>query len=147
MLAGLLDGVQDFTPAWPRVERVIMDMEKQQFLTEGEYGGDKWEPLNETYAAYKRSRYGSKGILVATGIGLRSLTERGAQGHYYNAGPNFVEIGTTVPYMAFHQRGNEKLPKRTVIPVPPKEVGEAIVDIFLAHIFQRMRAALGKGQG
>ncbi len=145
MLEGLLAGIDDFSPAWPKVEQIVMDMERQQFETQGEFGGEEWEPLNETYAEYKRKTYGSTGILVATGMLKGSLTTKGGAGHYYNAGPNFVEIGTLVPYAGYHQRGHEtptRLPKRTVIPIPPKPVGEDIADVLQAHIYQKMRSRL-----
>jgi phage gpG-like protein len=141
MLEALVEAVEDFSPVWPKVERIIMDMERQQFKTEGKFGGEEWAPLNESYAEYKRKVYGSKGILVASGTMMQSLTSKG-QGHYMNSGPNFVEVGTTIPYAGYHQRGHEtptKLPKRTVVPMPPKPTGQDIADAIMAFMVLRMR--------
>lgn len=145
MMRGLVAGVEDFTPVWPKVEQLIMNMETEQFESEGEYGGEKWEPLNDSYAEYKRRSGGDQGILVSSGVGRASLTTRG-KGHYYNAGPNFVEVGTSIPYMSYHQRGNANLPKRVVVPVPPKDVGSEIRFALLAHVFLKMNQAV-KGAG
>jgi hypothetical protein len=149
MLRGMGVAVDDLTPAWPQVEKIVMDMERQQFDTEGAYGGEQWEPLNEGYAAYKRRQYGDSRILRATGATFKSLTQRGAPGHYYNAGPAYVEVGTTLPQAGWHQRGHDKptpLPRRVVIPVPPKEVGEAVADVVLAHMLRLGRKEMEKGR-
>lgn len=148
MFDGLLSGLEDLSPAWPQVERIVMDMEREQFKTEGGYGGEKWEPLNKTYAEYKQMRYGNKPILQATGVLMGSLTTKG-QGHYYASGPNFVEVGTTVPYGAYHQRGHEsptRLPKRTVVPVPNQDTGAKIADVILAFLLKKMRLKLTTGK-
>lgn len=142
LLSGLMEGVQDFSPVWPKVERIVMKMEDEQFESEGKYGGTDWEPLNRTYAEYKAKVYGDRGILVRTGIMRTSLTTKGGAGHYYNAGPNFVEVGTTIPYAKFHQRGNAKLPRRVVIPSPPEEIGSAIRFAVLEHIFKKANQAV-----
>lgn len=144
MLASLETAINDFTPVWPKVEKIVMDMEREHFVTEGEYGtGQKWEPLNDSYAEWKRKTYGPKPILQRTGLLFQSLTTKG-QGHFFRSGPNFVEVGTSVSYAGFHQRGNANLPQRTVVPVPPKEIGEAIADVFMAYIFSKMRQGMGR---
>ncbi len=149
LMKELRAAVDDFTPAWPKVERVVLDMERRQFETEGAYGGERWEPLNPSYAELKRREHGELGILRRNDVLFTSLTRKGALGHFYNAGPNFVEVGTTIPYGEYHQRGHEsptRLPRRKVIPTPPREIGEAIADILLAYILQRARRAASGGR-
>ena len=141
---GELSGIiSDFSPVWPAVDKIVADMETQQFESEGEYGGQAWEPLNPTYAARKQRERGGDGILVASGRMRRSLIDTRDPEHYFVSGPNFGEFGTRVPYAMYHQSGTSRgLPKRTVIPVPPGEIGEAIVDAFQAHIWKRLRGFL-----
>lgn len=66
--------------------------------------GNPWLPLSPKTLARKKGR-GS--MLVATGVGRRSLT--------LNAGDDFVEIGFGQGYMGYHETGTQRMPRRQLL--------------------------------
>jgi hypothetical protein len=79
----------------------------------GVYGG--WAPLAPSTVAEKaRLGYGG-GTLVRTGALMDSMTRRGAGGNVFNVTPRSLEVGTNIPYAAYHQQGTYKMPARHII--------------------------------
>lgn len=109
------EGMLDFRQlgTWKAVAHEFRKIEKEQFSSEGSAGrSGKWKPLTAKYAERKQKKYGSMPILQATGKGYRSLTVEGAEGAVYNESAQELVIGSSIPYMAYHQRGSNRLPKR-----------------------------------
>lgn len=63
----LLASLSDLRPFWPRVVPLFIRWMREQFESEGEWGGERWAPLSPDYLARKMAKYPGKGILYATG--------------------------------------------------------------------------------
>lgn len=63
----LRSALRDLRPFWPRLVPVFVRWMREQFESEGAWGGETWAPLSPAYAARKARRYPGKRILVATG--------------------------------------------------------------------------------
>ena len=113
------DAVKDLTPFWPTIADDFRELEEKQFDTQGGSGSGGWTALSPAYATWKARHYPGKGILVRTGA-LRSSLTTGGAGHIEKKSADRLEIGTSVPYAIYHQKGTRKMPKR-----PPVELSEA----------------------
>lgn len=112
--AGMLDFRQ--LGAWDAVQSEFYKIEKEQFASEGSSGrSGKWKALSPKYAAIKQRKYGAMPILQATGKGYRSLTSADADGAVVVKEKQELVLGTSIPYMAYHQKGGGRLPKREPI--------------------------------
>lgn len=74
-LSLLLAGLTDLRPFWPLVVPAFIRWMREQFDSEGDWGGEHWAPLSPDYLAYKMQRYPGKPILQATGE-LRQAASR-----------------------------------------------------------------------
>lgn len=126
-------------------------------------GGDHY--LNYTRRRFYRSQHGpwtpnkletqrrklakgqTRGQLIATGRLLRSLTP-GAPGNIRLIGPDGVRVGSSVPYLRYHQYGTRKMPRRIVFHTPDAETVRRVdaelvkaVDDLLFIIFKQQTAA------
>lgn len=98
---------------WKAVGHEFRKIEKEQFASEGSAGrSGKWKSLSPKYAVRKQKKYGNMPILQATGKGYRSLTVEGAEGAVYEESAQELVIGSSIKYIAYHQRGSGRLPKR-----------------------------------
>lgn len=107
---------KDFTKVWPDVRAEFYQIENEQFDSEGGKGGSgRWKELSARYKVRKIARYGAgKKIMEATGDLRRSLTSNG-EGSVYRTTKDTIEIGSSIDYGRYHQRGSGKLPKRKII--------------------------------
>jgi hypothetical protein len=67
--------ISDLRPFWPLVVPLFIGWMREQFETEGEFAGQHWAALSESYAEQKARKYPGKGILVAEGD-LRQAASR-----------------------------------------------------------------------
>ena len=107
--------------------------DKQQPRTEGE----RWEPLEPLYAARKKKVWGDRGILVASGSLLASMTVKGAPGNITAIQKNEAIFGSTVFYGIYHdsdQPRKSKLPRRNF-----SEPSERRAQIWKGQIEQDIR--------
>jgi len=146
-LERLHDAMTDLSPVWPNVESIFGDFIQKQFESQGGYTGTTWVPLNPSYAEWKSRHYGGKGMMHLTERLYPSLRFPAHEEHVHYEGPNFVEMGTRVPYAKAHQYGRPdiKLPRRQVLPRFTSAEGKRIVDVILAYLFRRMRGGIGRG--
>lgn len=106
------DRALDARPAFDAIGDLFVEETKEQFDTEGKHASGGWRPLKPATLASKRRRQMRLEILQETGALVDSLTQRGDQNMIFQAGPTFLRFGTKLPYAAFHQRGNDRLPRR-----------------------------------
>ena len=59
-------------------------------------------------------------LLLRKGDLMRSVTSPTAKGSYMNLQKTFLQIGTTIPYGKFHQRGTKKMKPRKFLFVGPE---------------------------
>lgn len=120
-LQGIQDDVKDFRPAFELIYAEFLETESKQFGAEGSFeGNSKWAPLSEDYETWKSRHFPGKPILELHGNLKRSLTERSAPGAVYRASDKDLEMGTSINYAIYHQRGTRKMPARK-----PIELSEA----------------------
>lgn len=109
--------LNDLRPFWPRVRRLFVGWEREQFDSEGEFWGSRWPALNPDYARRKRIFWGDRPILQASGQAKRAaMTPIQAA-----VGPRTLTLaiddsGKAHPaILQYHQTGEGRLPKRPVI--------------------------------
>ena len=91
-LAGFIRRVSDFRPAFERIHQSFLEMEAEQFETEGQ---GKWPAWSSTYEWFRESRGASGSKLLQWGSGLmNSLTSGAAPGHISEIGPHEAKFGT-----------------------------------------------------
>lgn len=93
----------------------------KQFLTQGAYGGKRWDPLSAKYKRRKAKKYPGRPILVATGKLRRELTHRpfGAE----EITDHTLSIGVSPDrekILGYHRSGTANMPARN-----PLRVAEA----------------------
>jgi len=91
-----------------------------------ERGWTKWHALAFSTINARKKRFGSYGepamagvgashpILVWTGELMRSYTQQGAFGNYYEVTQNRMEVGSLLNKAFYHHTGNAYMPKRQV---------------------------------
>lgn len=100
----------DLRPFWPIVSRSFISWMGRQFKTEGDFGGDPWEPLDPDYLAWKSQHAPGRPILQFTGDLLRAATtpER-------RVSPFMLELSIVDPKIDYHQEGTDHMPARPVV--------------------------------
>lgn len=111
---------EDLRPYWPRFETAFYLRELNLFAGQGE---GYWVPLSPSYEKWKKNAAPGQPLMVLSGSLRESLTDAKGEGAVVNEQPRSLEIGTSVPYAAFHQTGTSRMPAR-----PPIVVDEKLVD-------------------
>lgn len=95
------------------VEPEFYRMQADRFDTEG--GGDHWQRLSVTYAAWKARHFPGRRVLEREGLLKESLTRRGGRFQVRRLSGRELVIGTRHPAALFHQQGARRMPKRQII--------------------------------
>jgi len=117
-IARFADGVADYRPIWPVIEDDFYAQVQDQFKTEGEEGGERWQELSPAYAKIKEELYPGKPILERTGDLMRSLTSPNDENAVRIDGRKSLTLGSRVPYGIYHQTGTRKMPARPEVQLP-----------------------------
>ena len=110
--------VSSLEPAWVEVgEDLQADFARNMIQGGGFFGGgSKWAPLAPSTIADKRRKgFGAMPIMWRTGDLAHSLSDKGAEGNVFRAGADYVVVGTTLYYAAYHQFGSRKQKLRTTV--------------------------------
>lgn len=107
-------GLRRLDRLWNRLVPIIVDIETEQFATEGR--GNPWRPLAASTLEEKRRLGFPDDILVRTGALRDSLINPGKA---KETGANYLAWKTDVPYAGFHQAPPTpgRPPKREVIDI------------------------------
>lgn len=108
-LSVVAERASDLRPAFLAIAEDIRIKIADEILTEGH---GKWEPLNPDYEEWKDLKWGPQPMLVASGQLLDSFMEPDAVGSVTVIDHNRMRIGSTIPYLRFHQ----SIGPRTIIP-------------------------------
>lgn len=108
--------IGNLLPFWPKLVPLFIGWMREQFESEGAYGGDPWAPLTPEYAARKAEMYPGKGILVATGE-LRGAASRPQRvmtptALILRVDDSGTSHGSVLP---FHQAGTTRMPARPLL--------------------------------
>lgn len=121
-LARMIALLTDLRSFWPVIVPLWAEWMREQFKTEGEWGGDPWAPLSEAYLARKMKLYPGKGILYATGDLRRAASQ-----------PQRIATPESITFVVddsqkrhggkeprsvidYHQQGTATMPARPVVP-------------------------------
>lgn len=102
--------VSDFRPYWnttfkDRWREWMLDI----FRSQGAATGQGWAPLTPTYAIWKAEHFSHEGILVRLGSLSGSLINPDRSGlGVWRPTPSAIEVGTTVRYAIWHQKGTRR---------------------------------------
>lgn len=109
------DHIEDLRPVWDGLEKIMYQIEGEQFKSEGAKGrSGKWKDLSKDYAARKAIDYPGKSILVRTGRLESSLTSKTGDSILIKEKQEFG-FGTSLFYAVYHQTGTSKMPARPPI--------------------------------
>ena len=124
---------------WPKVVPVFIGWMREQFETEGRFGGSPWARLSPTYAAYKAVARPGRGILVFDGLlrGAASSPRRSVTA-------TTMTLTISDPKAAFHQEGTTRMPARPILfgdPLPRAAAAdiERIAEEYVEEILSRIR--------
>jgi hypothetical protein len=106
-LAQLALFLSDLRPFWPLVVPLFIGWMRQQFESEGAFGGKPWAPLTASTLAQKGS---GKSILIDTGA-LR----RAASSPRREASPRTLTLTIEDPKIEYHQEGTSKMVARPIL--------------------------------
>jgi len=109
--------LKDLRPAFARIADELAEATRIHFATEGGPEGH-WAPLSPKYRLWKEKRYPGQPILVRTGALRTDLTQRPFGVERITA--SSMDVGTEIPYAAFHQHGTPKMPRRRPLELTEK---------------------------
>jgi len=133
-LRGRSRRAQNLRPAWDVIREDFYTHENSLFAAEGQVGAfGPWTPLNPEYARRKQREGFSSAILVRTGRLVASLTNFHSGDSIYRPSAQAVEIGTAVPYAAFHDEGTRNMPAREPIRID-EDTEQRWASIVESHI-------------
>ncbi len=111
-LQAVTHGLEDLRPFWPAVTTLWGGWMRQQFGSEGGWGGAAWAGLAPSTVAQKAADgYGSAGILVRTGT-MRNAATAPARA----AGATTLVLTIEDDKVSYHQDGTTKMVARPIIP-------------------------------
>jgi hypothetical protein len=107
---GLIGAMSDWTPVWKTLQADWSATMLARFSSEGAHEGQKWAPLSEAYARWKRKHYpGANRILYRTGA-----LQMAAAMPETTMSPTRLEMSVDVPYAIYHQSAEPRsiMPRR-----------------------------------
>jgi hypothetical protein len=105
--------LSDLRGYWPLLVPVVHSWSKQQFESEGEWGGQQWAPLSPQYAAEKAQSHPGRSILIRDGDMRRAASQMRRE-----QTPRTLVMWIDDPKAPLHQEGGDNLPARPLIPDP-----------------------------
>ena len=116
-IARFSDATADYRPIWNVIADDFHTLEKMQFESEGQIGGQIWVELSPAYALWKEAHYPGQMILARTGDLERSLTKAGDPNGVLIEARKTLTLGSKIPYAIYHQsiEPRKKLPRRPEI--------------------------------
>jgi phage gpG-like protein len=96
-------------PRWAGLARRTIDMKRLSGYPRLNRFGSPSESL------FQRGSFGPGNILIRTGALLSSWTRKDDPNHIQRIDGQAVEIGSSMPYAGFHQKGTPRLPQREIV--------------------------------
>ena len=112
---------RDASELWDVLHGALMDMEHEQFVSQGGHGSEGWSPLKAVTVAEKQRRGYPTEILWRTLTLMDSLTKPDAAGSLFENFGEYMRFGTTVDYAIYHQTGTSRMPARKPVQLTKAE--------------------------
>jgi len=130
----------DLRNFWGLLVPLVHSWTAAQFDTSGSWGGEIWEPLSPTYAAWKAQHYPGKSILIREGTLRRAASEMRRE-----QTPRTLVMWIDDPVAGYHQEGDESrgLPARPLIPDPLPESARIEVEAAAHEYVSVLVARIG----
>lgn len=100
---------------WESLYEDFMDIEEEQFTSEGSHGSGGWAPLADSTLKEKMRRGQPTEILRATDDLFNSLARRDAPNQIFENNVTWMVFGTMDPKAKYHQQGTSRMPQRRVL--------------------------------
>lgn len=134
-IAAIKKTLSGFKPEMEKAGEYLIDfLINDVFNSEGGAFGEKWARLSYPYSYYKSKKWGSAGVLIASGK-MRSGWK------LYTAADNLVVKIEDAPYATYHQEGTEKMPQRKLLKFDDIRLRK-IRDIIIDSLNRRINTAL-----
>ena len=111
------DHISDFSPAFRDIKNSFIRYQRQEFASQGAYGGFAFAPLSPKYAKWKAKNHPGKRILEISGDLRKSMTS----GLQVVTSPRRMVMWSDSTIAGYHQDGTEKMPARKMVAVPREE--------------------------
>lgn len=136
-IQALLLAITDWRPFWPIAMRTVRHWMKEQFESQGAWGGEAWAALSPDYLAWKAVNYPGKPLLVQTGA-----LKRAALAPHFVGAPTLLTITVSDPKAIYHQHGTGSMPARKIIPTEWPAFAERelvhAADLYLEEAVRRL---------
>lgn len=107
-LSRFADACSDYTPVWPEIRDSFVEIEREQFDSQGSRSGQTWAALKPSYQAWKEKHFPGRPILELTGDMKFAMTE----GVQANMEPLRLELGPIPTRATWHQHGTSRMVDR-----------------------------------
>lgn len=116
---------RDLTPPLTGWGNKLVEQTKQQFNSETDPDGDRWEDLKPSTLRQKQRLGYPSSILTRTSAMRNSIRSR--------ASPRQLDLISDSPYLKFHQRGTSRMAKRKVLGVTSdrKNDGAGLIRVYI----------------
>jgi hypothetical protein len=137
-LTALAAQITDLRPLWALTRIKANGWLREQFETEGDFGGRAWAPLSPVYRETKANLKPGNPILVFNGALKRAATALRPV-----STPRMLMLFVDDPKAEWHQDGTSRMPARQIIPdpFPPTQVAE--IERMTDEYFQSLIDRLG----
>lgn len=116
--------ISDLRTFWPMLVPVVGGWMRDQFESEGAWGGAEWAPLSPSYALEKARSHPGRTILIRDGTLRRAASEMRRE-----VTPRTLTMWVDDPVASFHQSGTDDMPARPLIPDPLPSSARAEVEM------------------
>lgn len=113
--AALVKAMPDATTA---ADTQFREHQTQQFSTEGDSGGERWQSLSPEYEKRKKKLRPGRKILVWDGPLRASLARKGGEhiaDWFRNTDRFFIQLGSRNRIGPYHEAGGRNLPRRSML--------------------------------
>jgi len=131
LLGKISSACRDLTPPLRGWGDKLVEQTRQQFSTESNPEGDRWQALKPSTLREKQRLGYPSSILTRTGAMKSSIRAK--------ASPRQLDLISDSPYLKFHQRGTSRMAQRKVLGITSdrKNEGAGIIRVYIKSRIKR----------
>lgn len=127
----------DLRPFWPLLVPVFIGWMRDQFSSEGGWGGHQWAPLSPAYAVEKARTHPGRTILIRDGDLRRAASQPRRE-----TTPRTLTLWIDDPKAGYHQDGTDRMPARplipAVLPASARRDVDAAAETYVSTLVRRL---------